>query len=269
MRVSAWPFGEAGHKAIVGMVHLGPVLQGKLALGDVIEAAVRDAAALAEGGVDAICVENFGDTPFYPDRVPAHTVAGMTRAVLAVSEAVGGSGAVIGVNVLRNDVLSALAVAAATGAGFVRVNVHQGAAVTDQGLVVGQAHESVRYRDQLAPGCAIFADVHVKHAAPLVTRPIEDEARELVERGGADAIIVSGAHTGGATDPARLAKVRGAVPHARLLVGSGATPETLPGLAPHADGFIVGTWLKADGDVARPVDVSRVRRMVAAVRALS
>ncbi|TNF32686.1 MAG: BtpA/SgcQ family protein [Deltaproteobacteria bacterium] len=250
------------------MVHLGPVCQGRIALDDVIAAAVRDATALAEGGVDAICVENFGDKPFYPDRVPAHTVAGMTRAVLAVMDAVRGGDAVIGVNVLRNDILSALAIAAATGAGFVRVNVHQGAAVTDQGLVVGKAHESVRYRDQLAPGCAIFADVHVKHAAPLVARPIDDEARELYERGGADAIIVSGAHTGGPTDPARLARVRSAVPAARILVGSGATPETLPELAPHADGFIVGTWLKEGGDVARPVDPARVRAMVAAVRAI-
>lgn len=261
-------FATPGRKVVVGMVHLGPVCQGSMSLDEVVRAAVRDAAALAEGGVDAICVENFGDKPFYPDRVPAHTVAGMTRAVLAVSDAVRGSGAIIGVNVLRNDILSALAITAATGAGFVRVNVHQGAAVTDQGLIVGQAHESVRYRDQVAPDCAIFADVHVKHAAPLVARPIEDEARELAERGGADAIIVSGAHTGGATDPVRLARVRAAVPHARILVGSGASPETLATLAPHADGFIVGTWLKEGGDVSRPVDLARVRALMAAVAVL-
>lgn len=261
-------FTGAGRKVVVGMVHLGPVCQGGVPLAEVVKAAVRDAVALAEGGVDAICVENFGDKPFYPDRVPAHTVAGMTRAVLAVCEAVGGSGAIVGVNVLRNDILSSLAVAAATGARFVRVNVHQGAAVTDQGLIVGQAHESVRYRDLVAPGCAIFADVHVKHAAPLVARPIDDEARELVERGGADAVIVSGAHTGGATDPVRLARVRAAVPRGHVLVGSGATPETLGALAPHADGFIVGTWLKEDGDVSRPVDPARVRALMAAVTAL-
>ena len=257
--------GGPGAKTVIGMVHLGPLLEGSLPLARVIDAAVRDAVALAEGGVDAICVENFGDKPFYPDRVPAHTVAAMTRAVLAVLEAVDG-GPEVGVNILRNDILSALAVAAATGAAFVRVNVHQGAAVTDQGLVVGQAHDSVRYRDRVAPHCAIFADVQVKHAAPLVARPLEDEARELVERGGADAIIVSGAHTGGPTDPARLARVRAGAPHARLLVGSGATPETLPALAPYADGYIVGTWLKAGGDVAAPVDLARVQAFMAAVR---
>ncbi len=257
--------GRAGHKTLIGMVHLPPVLERGVALEGVEAAAVRDAVALAEAGFDAIAIENFGDRPFYPDQVPPHTVAGMTRVAVAVRAALE-PGFPLGLNVLRNDLRAALAIAAAVDARFARVNVHSGAAVTDQGLIQGKAHETVRYRDLVAPGCAIFADVRVKHAAPLAERPLAEEVREVAGRGGADAVIVSGARTGGATDPERLRLVKAAsdVP---VLVGSGTTPEAFGALAPHADGFIVGTWTKIDGDVDAPVDLARARRVVAALRA--
>ena len=251
--------------ALIGMVHLGPILERGVSLAGVERAAVRDAEALAKAGFDAIVIENFGDRPFYPDQVPTWTVAGMTRAILAVRAAVGALP--LGVNVLRNDARSALAIAAATDAQAIRVNVHVGAAVTDQGLVMGRAHETVRLRRELCPGVKVWADVRVKHAAPLADRPIAEEAEELAERGEADALIVSGAKTGGATDPERLAEVRR---HTRcpILVGSGATPELLPKLLPVCDGLVVGSWLKVGGQVLAAVDPARAADFVAAARGL-
>lgn len=258
--------GRGGAPTLIGMVHLGPVLDGTTPLADVVARAVSDAEALAEAGFDAICAENFGDAPFYPDRVPAHTIAGMTRALLAVRAVAEHAGIPLGVNVLRNDCETALAIAAAIDAAFVRVNVHTGAMVTDQGLIAGRAHDTVRYRDHLAPAVAIYADVQVKHAAPLAPRPLEDEAREVYGRGRADALIVSGARTGGKTDVSRLEAVRAAVPDAPILVGSGATPDDVKALLRVADGVIVGSWLKEGGAVLRPVDPARARAFVAAAR---
>lgn len=250
--------------ALVGMVHLGPVLERGAALDDVVRDAVRDAERLAEAGFDAIMIENFGDRPFHPDAVAPWTIAGMTRAVLAVRAAVGPT-LPLGVNVLRNDARAALSIAAATGAAAIRVNVHVGAAVTDQGLIQGKAFDTVRLRRALAPGVQIWADVRVKHAAPLAERSITEEAEELHLRGEADALIASGLATGKQTDPARLALVRAAVT-CPILVGSGATPEQLPELLPVCDGIIVGSWLKERGDVLAPVDPARARAMVEAVR---
>ncbi|MCB9735608.1 MAG: BtpA/SgcQ family protein [Deltaproteobacteria bacterium] len=258
--------GRAGVGTLIGMVHLGPVLDGATRLADVVARAIADAEALAEAGFDAICAENFGDAPFYPGRVPAHTVAGMTRALLAVRAVTERAGIPLGVNVLRNDCDTALAIAAAVDAAFVRVNVHTGAMVTDQGLIEGRAHETVRWRDRMAPDVAIYADVQVKHAAPLAPRPLDEEAREVFGRGRADALIVSGARTGGKTDVARLEAVRAAVPEAPILVGSGATPDDVKALLRVADGVIVGSWLKEGGQVLRPVDPARARAFVAAAR---
>jgi membrane complex biogenesis BtpA family protein len=221
-------------RAVIGMVHLralpgSPRWDGDMAA--VVRAALDDARALAEGGADAI----------------------VTRP--------------IGINVLKNDVRSALAVAAATGARFVRVNVHVGAVAADQGIIQSEAHDSLRYRRLLDVPVAIFADVQAKHGMPLAPVPIEHEARDCYARGLADALVVSGVATGEPTPMSDLKRVRGAVPEAPLLVGSGASPETVGELLSVADGVIVGTSLKRDGRLANPVDVERVRRLVAAARA--
>ena len=249
--------------ALIGMVHLGPILERGVAIADVEREACRDAALLAEAGFDAIVIENFGDRPFYPDVVPAWTIAGLTRCVMAVKGVVGSLP--LGVNVLRNDARAALSIAAATGANSIRVNVHIGASVTDQGIIEGKAHETVRLRRQLCPDVQVWADVRVKHAAPVAMRSIVEEAEELRERGEADALIVSGLRTGGETDPARLGEVRAAI-DCPVLVGSGATPEQLGVLMPVCDGLIVGSWLKVGGKVLGPVDPARARAFIQAAR---
>src|SRR5690606_17653797 len=104
----------------------------------VFDRARADATALAEAGFDGIIVENFMDSPFHPGPVPPVTVAAMTSAVGAVREV---TDLPVGVNVLRNDGAAALAIAAVTGALFVRINVHAGSMWTDQGLIEGRAHE--------------------------------------------------------------------------------------------------------------------------------
>ena len=255
-------------KPLIGMVHLRPLpgsprYGGRLA--DVREAAVADAGALLEGGCDGLMIENFGDVPFHPGRVPPHVVACMTALAAAVRAAA--PGRPLGINVLRNDGRSALAVALATGANFIRVNVLCGARVTDQGVIEGVAAELLR--DRAALGCGpikILADVDVKHSAPLAARPMADEVADTLERGLADGLIVSGAGTGRPVDPARLADVKRAAGPALVFVGSGVTAQTIGKLADHADGFIVGTALKPEADVAKPVDSSLVRALVEALK---
>jgi len=181
---------------VVGMVHLPPLPgapQADGGLGAVLERAVADARALEAGGADGVLVENFGDAPFHPDDVPKHTVAAMTRAATAVADAVE---VPLGVNVLRNDAEAALSVAAAAGGEFVRVNVHAGARVTDQGVLEGRAHETLRLREALDADVAVWADVDVKHSAPLGEASVAGELRDVRERGLADAVVVSGPATG-------------------------------------------------------------------------
>lgn len=260
-------------KPAVGMVHLDP-LPGAPAASEDLEtvrtAAVRDAERLEAGGVDGLLIENYGDSPFYPESVPKHTVAAMTRVGTAVREAVD---CPIGINVLRNDAEAALSVAAAVGADFVRINVHTGAAVTDQGVIEGRAHETLRLREQLGVDTKIFADIDVKHAAPLAgEQSIGSRLSDLVERGHADAMIVSGDATGEAVDTATLEQAAAArADHGLstpIFVGSGVTPETVAELLATADGAIVGTALKEGCHTPNPVSADRVEELVDAVEAV-
>lgn len=261
-------------RLLIGVVHLPPTpgapageagIDGDSVMERLVASAVGDARALVEGGVDALIVENFGDHPFEAETVRPETVAAMAVAVRAVCDAVAkasiGDAPPVGVNVLRNDSLAALGLCAATGASFLRVNVHTGAAVTDQGLIQGRAAATLRERARLAPAAALLADVHVKHATPLGRESIADAAEETFHRGRADALIVSGTGTGQPVAGADLLAVRERVADAPLLVGSGLDSSNAAELLAVADGAIVGTALKEEGRLAAPVDAERVRAL--------
>lgn len=249
-----------GARAVFGMVHLLPLPGSPLFGGSidaVIGAALVDAQAIADGGGGGLVVENFGDRPFFKRDVPAETIAAMARVIADLSREVK---LPYGVNVLRNDARGALAVAAATGAAFIRVNVHTGAMVTDQGLIEGDAANTMRLRAAIAPEVAVFADYMVKHAVPLALVDPIQAARDLRVRGLADAIIVTGTATGAVADPEQFAMLREAV-DAPLIVGSGLTELNAESFR-DADAAIVGTSIKRGGKVDAPVDRERVELIV-------
>jgi membrane complex biogenesis BtpA family protein len=257
---------EGRGKVLIGVVHLRPLpgaprWQGDLAA--VIRFAVNDARAYERGGADALFLENFGDLPFTKADVAPETIAAMAAAGCAVRAAVQ---LPLGFNVLRNDARAALALCAACGGSFIRVNVHTGAMLTDQGLIEGRACETLRYRQSVSPKAQIFADVHVKHAVPFGPNKIEDSARDTFERGLADALIISGTGTGRAAEVADVERVRTACPAAKLLLGSGVTLANARDYLELADGAIVGTSLKAGGRISNPVDVKRVAALARAMK---
>lgn len=247
------------------MVHLPPLPGSPGWIGGPFDAvvahALRDARTLVDAGFRALLVENFGDAPFAAERLAPETVAAMAVVVRAVRQE---TGVHVGVNCLRNDARSALGIAAITGAACIRVNVHVGLAATDQGMITGRADETLRVRAALCPEVRIFADVHVKHAVPISQPDIALAAEETAYRGRADALIVSGATTGRPADREALAKVRSVVPDRLVLVGSGATAESIRGLLELADGAIVGSSLKSGGDLAAPIDAGLARAFVRA-----
>jgi len=251
---------------LIGVVHLRPLPGSPRWNGNfeqVIELAANDARAYEAGGAAALFIENFGDVPFTKTDVGPETVAAMAAAGRAIRSSVK---LPIGFNVLRNDARAALALCAACGGAFIRVNVHSGAMLTDQGLIEGDAYGTLRYRQQICPSARIFADVHVKHAVPLGDSSIEDSARDTVERGLADALIVSGAGTGLAADVSDVQRVRKACPNTRILLGSGVTLANVREFLGLADGFIVGTSLKRQGKLAAPVDRKRVAELARSLK---
>ncbi len=260
------PFSKTDSKLLIGMLHLPPLpgsARHVMEMPEIIAHVLRDAEALAAGGVHGLMLENFGDVPFYPGRVPAETIAGLTAAAGEVRKRFD---LPLGINCLRNDGCSALAIAVAVGAQFIRVNVLCNARVTDQGLLQGIAHELLRDRARLkADGVKIMADVDVKHSAPLAPIPLEAEVEDTLRRGLADALIVSGQGTGKPTDIEHVRRVKMAAGDSPVFIGSGITAENIANFLPHANGFIVGTAFKEGGNPASPVQVERVRKLVGAI----
>ena len=255
-------------KAVIGVIHLralpgAPEYSGET-MQSLVDFALAEAMRYTAGGVDGLIVENHGDIPFAkPDRIGLETVASMAVITDAVRRA---SGLPIGVNVLANGALAALAVAKASGAAFVRVNQWANAYVANEGFIEGPAGEATRYRTWLhARDIKIFADVHVKHGAHAITtdRPIEELARDN-EFFDADVAIATGQRTGDAATTKELQAIAGgtALP---VAVGSGVTPGNVGDILRMADAVIVASALKQDGVWWNPVDPDRLRHFMECV----
>jgi membrane complex biogenesis BtpA family protein len=251
---------------VIGVVHLLPLptsAQWGGSLKAVIDRAEREATALASGGVDAILVENFFDAPFPKDQVDPAVVSAMTLVVQRVKQMVT---LPIGLNVLRNDAHSALAIATCTQSQFIRVNVLTGVMATDQGLIEGRAHELLRYRRELGSEVKIFADVLVKHARPLSSPNLTVAVQDTIERGLADAVILSGWATGNPPSLEDLELATAAARGTPVLIGSGADWGNISTLMQAADGVIVSSSLKRHGQRDQPVDPIRVSQFVESTR---
>ena len=256
-------------KAIIGVVHCPP-LPGSPRNKDIdfkltLKKAFDDARAYADGGVDGLIIENHGDIPFLkPQDIGPETSASLAVIVDRIAQSLN---LPLGVNVLANAVIPALAIAKAGGARFVRVNQWANAYVANEGFVEGDAARALRYRAQIgADDVAIFADAHVKHGAHAITadRSIAELARD-VEFFDADAIIATGQRTGDAATSDEIQAIRSgsSLP---LLVGSGVTIDNVATILPLVDGIIVASALKRDGVWWNEVEKDRVSVLMRKVR---
>jgi membrane complex biogenesis BtpA family protein len=259
---------------LVGVIHLPRLPSthyvGEVGVEEVVERAVKESRILEELGYGGIIVENFGDAPFLKRVRDPLTLAAFTVVAREVVKSVRID---VGINLLRNSGLEAYSIALATGAKFIRVNSLIETLLTDSGVVGPEAPRlrNVRFN---YPGVKIFADIVCKHGSSLSylayreqslvkggTEPLEDLVADAVERGRADALVVTGTRTGEEPDVEFLSKVKSVSP-VPVLVGSGATPENLEALLRRADGVIVGSYIKADGKAGNPVDFERARRFI-------
>lgn len=249
---------------IVGVVHLLPLPTSPRwggSLKAVIDRAEQEATALASGGVHGIIVENFFDAPFTKSQVDPAVVSAMTIVIDRLMNLVT---LPIGINVLRNDAQSAIAIASVVKAQFIRVNVLTGVMATDQGLIEGAAHQLLRYRRELGSDVKILADVLVKHARPLSSPNLTVAVQDTIERGLADGIILSGWATGSPPNLEDLELASAAAKGTPVFIGSGANWENISSLMSAADGVIVSSSLKRHGRIDQPIDPNRVSQFVEA-----
>jgi membrane complex biogenesis BtpA family protein len=253
---------------VIGTVHLlplpgSPQYEGQ-SMAEIEHRALSDAEAYASGGVDGLIIENSGDLPFLkPNEIGHETTAFMTRLTHAVARKFP---LPVGVNCLANAVIPSIAVAAASGAAFVRSNQWVNAYVANEGYVEGASARATRFRSLLrANSLRFFADVHVKHGSHAIVadRTVEEQGRDA-EFFDADVLIATGSRTGQATSPSEVREV-GRLSALPVLVGSGLSPANVVELSKVARGAIVGSSLKHDGVWWNPVDLDRVKEIMSIV----
>jgi membrane complex biogenesis BtpA family protein len=252
-------------KIIIGVIHCqsfpgSPNYRGA-SISEIYDAALRDAEAYVSGGVHGLIVENHGDIPFLkPEAIGPETSAFMAVITDRLRRAFETP---IGINVLANAAIPALAVAMAGGAAFIRVNQWANAYVANEGIIEGAAATALRYRGELrAEGIRVFADSHVKHGSHAIVadRSVTELTRDL-DFFQADAVIATGQRTGDAATFAEIDEMRGATP-LPLLVGSGVTLENVGAILERTDGVIVASSLKRDGVWWNPVERARVAALI-------
>lgn len=258
-------FSEA--KPVIGMVHLGalpgaPFHDAQAGLEGLITAARADLQALQAAGFDAVMFGNENDRPyeFDVDRASTATMAyviGRLRDEITVP---------FGVNVLW-DPMSTVALAAATGAAFVR-EIFTGTYASDMGPWTPDAGAAMRYRNRLgAHGVAMLYNVCAEFADSLDRRPLPDRARSAVFSSVPDAVLVSGAITGEAARMENLEAVKAVLPDTPVLANTGVKHATVADVLRVADGCIVGSALKIDGDTWNAIDPDRAADFMARARA--
>lgn len=244
-------------RPVIAMVHLKPLPGTPLydaegGIEAIVEAARADLVALQAAGVDAVMFGNENDRPYELQVDVASTatmahVIGRLHSILSVP---------FGVNVLW-DPKSSVALAAATGASFVR-EIFTGTYASDFGVWQGRAAEAMRYRNRLErKDLAMLFNVSAEFAYSLDQRSLADRARSAVFSSIPDAVLVSGAITGEAASMEDLIKVKQALPHVPVLANTGVRQNTVAQVLGIADGCIVGSSLKFGGDTWSAVDPAR------------
>ncbi|OYX43077.1 MAG: SgcQ protein [Rhodobacterales bacterium 32-67-9] len=259
-------FGDG--KPVIAMVHFGalpgsPLHDAEAGIDGLIDGCRADLHALQNAGFDAVMFGNENDRPYEFDVDTASTatmayVIGRLRPEITVP---------FGVNVLW-DPMATLALAAATGARFVR-EIFTGTYASDMGHWAPDAGRAMRYRDRLgASDVAMLYNISAEFADSLDRRPLPDRARSAVFSSIPDAVLVSGQITGEAARMEDLEAVKAVLPDTPVLANTGVKHATVAEVLRVADGCIVGSALKQDGDTWKPVDPDRAADFMARARAV-
>lgn len=257
-------FGRA--KPVIAMVHLGampgtPLHDSAGGVDAILQGAEADLAALQAAGVDAVMFGNENDRP-YELKVDAASTATMAYVIGRLRDRIT---VPFGVNVLW-DPMATMALAAATGAAFVR-EIFTGTYASDMGLWAPDAGAARRYGARLGADVATLYNVSAEFAGSLDPRPLPDRARSAVFSSIPDAVLVSGAITGEAARMEDLEAVKRVLPSTPVLANTGVKHATVAEVLRIADGCIVGSALKHGGDTWAAVDPDRAKDFMDRARA--
>ena len=255
-------------KPVIAMIHLpalpgSPLYNSKLGLNYILETAEQDLLALQEAEVDAVMFGNENDRPYEFNANPASSstiayVIGALRNKITIP---------YGVNVLW-DPMSTIAVAASTGAHFVR-EIFTGTYASDMGYWNPDAGKAMRYRNSLnREDLLMFYNISAEFAYSLDKRSVAERSKSVVFSSIPDAILVSGQITGESVAISELKKVKNLIPDTPVLANTGVKIENVEDILSITDGIIIGSSLKIDGNTWNTVDPKRASDFMNKVKSI-
>lgn len=255
-------------KAVIAMAHIGalpgsPLYDAKGGMNALVDGVVKDVENLQAAGVDAIMFGNENDRPYLLKATP-ESLAAMTSVVASVKPLLK---VPFGVNYLW-DPTASVAIAAATGASFVR-EIFTGVFASDMGVWAPDCATPARLRHNLGrDDLKLLFNINAEFAFSLDGRPIALRAKSAIFSSLADAILVSGPITGRPAALSDLQAVREAVSEVPVFANTGVNIDNVRDVLSLADGVIIGTHFKVDGNTWNPVDPARARRFMDVVNTL-
>jgi len=253
------------YKPIIGVVHLKPLPGSpryRDCFEDILDRALSDAVNLVENGVDAIIIENYGDKPFAIRVRDPETIAAYSIIAWEIKKHIDRP---IGLSLLRNSGAEAMAIAYVVGADFIRVNALAEPVWSPEGILLPIARDIWLKKSVLKCKTQIFGDVNVKHGKPILE--LDEAVKEAIDRGLADAIVVTGSRTGLPPEPAIVKYVK-KLSGKPVIVGSGITVDNIRVYWDIADGFIIGTYFKKKHIIEEPVDPNNVKALIDIIKKL-
>lgn len=253
-------------KPVIAMAHV-PALPGTprfrsgTSVDELVDHVRRDVEHLLAGGVDAVMFCNEDDRPYTFNA--GTEIASSMAAIIGELKPLDRP---FGVDILW-DPMSAMALAKATGAAFMR-EVVTGVYESDMGIWAPDAAALYRYRRHIdADDVLVLANITPEFASPLGSRTVAQRARSAVTSSLVDAILIAGPMAGAEPELSALIEateaVGGAVP---VLMNTGARADNVGRFLEVADGVIVGSSLKVDGQTWNAVDPARVSAFMERVR---
>ena len=255
-------------KPIIGMVHLpplpsAPLYDAKGGMAKIVESCVRDIEALQSGGIDAIMFGNEGDRPYLLKASPV-TLASMAFVIGEVKRTIK---VPFGVNYLW-DPVATVSLAVASGAAFAR-EIFTGVYHTDVGIWAPDAATALRIRsDCQRADLKLLFNINAEFASPMGTRSIAQRAKSAVFSSLADVVLVSGPMTGQPVATGELKQAKDAVGDTPVFANTGVNIDNVAEVLKIADGCVIGSHLKVDGNTWNNIDKARVKRFMDKVRKL-
>lgn len=246
-------------KSVIGMIHLKklPIGNTTVSLEEVLTSAKNDLLALEKGGADAAIVENYFNLP-YANNIERTTLIAYTNILTKLIEI---SNIPLGVNLQYTSGAEEIEIATVCDASFIRSETFVETRGGSFGILYPQATKIMSYKNQSKSNVSVFADINVKHTYPIINQSIEYSVDEAI-KAGADALILTGIKTGKSPTVEDAKKFKKMAGEKSVFIGSGIKENNIRDFLNYADGVIVGTSIKENGQIDNPVDVKKVKRLI-------